>query len=187
MWTNSRLLFTALVGVVAATRLAELRISRRNVRHLRARGGVERGARHYPWMVALHSGWLVAAPAEVWLARRPLVPALAVAMLLLLAAGIGLRLWAITTLGERWTTRVVVVPDAPLVGRGPYRWLRHPNYVGVSIEIVALPLIHTAWLTALLFGAANVLLLRVRIAVEEAALAQSGVEQPSTRGGCTFR
>ncbi len=183
MWTDSRVLFTVLVGAVAAMRLVELGVSRRNVRHLMARGGVESGARHYPWMVALHTGWLVAAPAEVWLARRPLVPPLAAAMLLVLAVGVGLRLWAIRTLGRRWTTRVVVVGGWPLVSSGPYRWLRHPNYVGVAIEIVALPLVHTAWVTALLFGAANALVLRVRIAAEEAALRRAGLEQAPTGSG----
>ena len=119
MRIDSRVLYLALVGVVAVMRLVELGISRRNSARLTARGGVEWGASHYPWMVALHTAWLVAAPTEVWLARRPLVPPLAAAMLLLLALATALRLWAITTLGGRWSTRVIVVPGLPLLRSGP--------------------------------------------------------------------
>lgn len=183
-WTDSRLLFAGLVAAVATLRLLELRISRRNFRALVARGGVEHGGSHYPWMVALHTGWLVAAPAEVWLAHRPLLPPLAVAMLLLLAAGTALRMWAIASLGGRWCTRVVVVPGLPLVNGGPYRWFRHPNYLGVMLEMVALPLVHSAWITAAAFGGANCLLLRRRIAVEERAL-RAG-RQEEVRGGGGF-
>ena len=110
----------------------------------------ETGQGHYPAMVALHTGLLAACPAEVWLADRPFVPALAWPMLAVLAAAQALRWWCIHTLGPRWNTRVIVVPGLPLVTGGPYRWrwLRHPNYVAVVAEGVALPLVHTAWVTA---------------------------------------
>jgi methyltransferase len=168
---DTRVLFTALVGLAALQRLAELVLARRNLRRALARGGREEAPGHYRWMVLLHTLWLVAAPLEVWALGRPFVPALAAAMLGLFAAAMALRYWAIATLGDRWTTRIVVVPGETPVAAGPYRYLRHPNYLAVIVELVALPLVHTAWLTALLAGASNALVLRVRIAEEERALA----------------
>jgi methyltransferase len=111
---------------------------------------------------------------EVAVAGRPFLPALAIPALVLAAASQGLRWWCIGTLGPRWNTRVIVVPGLPLVATGPYRWLRHPNYVAVVIEGVALPLVHTAWVTAAAFTVLNaVLLLRFRIPAEERALAEA--------------
>ncbi|HEX5760537.1 MAG TPA: isoprenylcysteine carboxylmethyltransferase family protein [Thermoanaerobaculia bacterium] len=156
---------------VALTRLVELTVAERNRRRLMARGAVEAGAGHYPWMVALHAAWLAAAPAEVWLLDRPFLPVLAYPMLALFLLATALRWWVIAALGERWTTRILVLPEAPLVTGGPYRFLRHPNYLAVVLELAALPLVHTAWLTALLASAANAALLAVRIPVEERALA----------------
>lgn len=167
---DSRWLYTLLVGLVAAERGIELVIARRNNRWLASRGGVEVGAGHYRWMVLLHSGFLVACVAEVWLGERPLVPPLAVSMLLVLVAAMSLRYWVIGTLGHRWTTRVICLPGEPLITTGPYRALRHPNYVAVAAEIVALPLVHSAWLTASLFSFANAWVLRARIRVEEEGL-----------------
>ncbi|WP_380166754.1 isoprenylcysteine carboxyl methyltransferase family protein [Jannaschia sp. R86511] len=164
--------FLGLVVVVALARLVELSVAARHLRWARERGGVERGAGHYPVMVALHSALLVGAPLEVWLADRPLLPVLAVSMLVLLVLAHGLRWWCIRSLGPQWNTRVVVVPGLPLVTRGPYRFLRHPNYVAVVLEGLALPLVHGAWLTAGLFTVANLLLLRWRVRVEEQALAE---------------
>lgn len=168
---DSRLVFFLLVLLVALLRLAELRIAARNRRRLLAAGGFEVGQGHYPWMVALHAAWLAAAPLEVWLLGRPFLPGLAVPMLALLALATALRWWVIAALGERWTTRIVVVPGAAPVTGGPYRFLRHPNYLAVALEMAALPLVHTAWLTALLFSLAGAAVLRVRIAAEEKALA----------------
>jgi methyltransferase len=171
---DSRVVYTVLVAAVAAARLAELRVAEENRRRLLARGAVEAGARHYPAMVALHAAWLLACPAEVWLLGRPLVPPLAAAMLGLLAAAMALRYWVIATLGGvggRWTTRILVLPGVPPIETGPFRHLRHPNYLAVAVEILALPLVHTAWLTAGIFTAANAALLAVRIRAEERALA----------------
>jgi methyltransferase len=168
---DSRVLYTALVAVVAVMRLVELRISRRHIARLKARGAVEVGFSHYPWMVAVHASFLVACVLEVWLLDRPWLPPLALAMLALLVAAAALRYWVIATLGERWSTRVVLVPGEAPVATGPFRWLRHPNYLAVVVEFLALPLVHTAWWTAVLFSAANALVLRARIGVEEAALA----------------
>jgi methyltransferase len=163
--------YMVLIAVVALMRLVELAWSARNARRLRNRGGVESGAGHYPWMVALHTGFLVAVPFEVTIAARPFVPALGVPMLALVLATTVLRWWVITTLGERWCTRVIVPPGAGLITTGPYRLVRHPNYVAVAIELPALALVHSAWATALLFGTLNILLLRTRIRVENAVLA----------------
>jgi methyltransferase len=165
-------LYVAVVGATALERLAELVVSARNARWSFARGGVESGRGHFPAMVALHTGLLVACVAEAVLADRPFLPWLGWPMLVLVLASQGLRWWCIATLGPRWNTRVIVVPDLPLVTRGPYRWLRHPNYVAVVVEGVALPLVHTCWVTAVAFTLLNaVLLLRFRIPAEERALA----------------
>ncbi len=164
--------YLGLVALVAAERLAELMISRRNAARAFARGGVELGREHYPYMVALHTGFLVAAPLEVLLLHRPLIPALAAAMGALLLATMGLRYWVIYSLNGRWNTRVIVVPGLPALTSGPFRWLRHPNYLAVVLELIALPLVHGAWLTALVFSALNAWVLRVRIGVEERALRQ---------------
>jgi methyltransferase len=163
--------YTILVLLVAVERLAELVVSARNLRWSTARGGTEYGQPHYPFMVALHTGLLVGCVAEVWLVDRPFVPALGWPMLALVLAGQALRWWCIATLGHRWNTRVVVVPGLPRITRGPYRWLDHPNYVAVVVEGLALPLVHTAWVTALAFTVLNIPLLAVRIRCEEAALA----------------
>jgi methyltransferase len=163
--------FVLLVVAVAVERLAELVVSRRNLAWSLARGGSEHGTGHWPFMVALHTGLLVAAVVEVAVADRPFLPWLGWPMLALVLASQTLRWWCIRTLGPRWNTRVVVVPGLPLVNRGPYRVLAHPNYMAVVVEGLALPLVHTAWVTAVVFTALNLPLLRVRIRAEEAALA----------------
>jgi len=169
---TSETLFLLLVAAVAGARLLELRLAERNRRALQARGGIEAGASHYPWMVALHALFLACAPLEVLVLRRPFRPLLAAAMLALLLAAMTLRYAAIRALGERWTTRILVVPGLAPVTAGPYRWLRHPNYLAVGLEILALPLVHGAWLTAALFSGLNLLLLRTRIRAEERALGE---------------
>lgn len=175
--SDTRVLYTLLVALVALGRLLELRVAARNRQRLLARGGVEIAPGHYPWMVALHTAFLVSCPLEVWFLNRPFLPVLAGAMLFFLIAAAALRWWVISTLDGRWTTRIVVLPGVAPVTGGPYRFLRHPNYLAVILEIVSLPMIHTAWLTALVFSVADALLLRVRIRAEEAGLSQaSGYE-----------
>ncbi|MDF3044791.1 MAG: Isoprenylcysteine carboxyl methyltransferase family protein [Ornithinibacter sp.] len=164
------LAFTVLVALVGLERVAELVVSTRNAAWSFARGGVEYGRGHYPVMVALHSGFLVAMLVEAWLRRPDVPPVLAWSMLTLVLSSQALRWWCIGTLGRRWNTRVIVVPGLAPVTSGPYRFLRHPNYVAVVVEGVALPLVHSAWLTAILFTVANAVLLTVRIRVEDAAL-----------------
>jgi methyltransferase len=156
---------------IAAERGVELRISRRNAAWAFAQGGIEVGQAHFRVMKGLHTGLLLACAAEVVGLHRPFVPALGWPMLVLVGAAQVLRYWAIASLGRRWNVRVIVVPGAPAVTSGPYRWLRHPNYVAVVLEGLALPLVHGAWLTAAVFGLANACLLAVRIRTEERALA----------------
>ena len=162
--------FTVLVLAVGVERLAELRVSRRNAAWSLDRGGFEVGRGHYPVMVLLHSGMLVGMLVEAWLVRPRVTPAFAAVMLVLVLASQCLRWWCIGTLGRRWNTRVIVVPGLPLVRSGPYRFLDHPNYVAVVVEGAALPLVHAAWVTAVVFTVANVALLTVRLRVENAAL-----------------
>ncbi|MDP4505130.1 isoprenylcysteine carboxyl methyltransferase family protein [Nonomuraea turcica] len=164
--------YLLLIVLVGLERVAELVLARRNAAWSMARGGVVTGQGHYPWMVALHTGLLVCAPLEVALGERPFLPVIGWPMLALVVAAQALRWWCITTLGPRWNTQVIVVPGLPLVTRGPYRfrWLRHPNYVAVAAEGLALPLVHTAWVTALAFTVLNAALMVVRIRCENAAL-----------------
>ena len=179
---DSRVAFTVLIGAIALQRLWELRVSNRHLRALRARGAYEVGAGHYRSMVALHSAFLISCPAEVWLLNRPWRPAIAAAALAVLVAALGLRWWVLSTLGDRWTTRVMVVPGERLITDGPYRWLRHPNYVVVVLEIAAIPMIHDAWLTAAVFSLGNLVVLRARIGVEDGALGR-GAENGGAEGG----
>ncbi len=165
-----------LVALVAAERLVELGVARRNTTWAFGAGGVEHGRAHYPGMVLLHAGLLAGAAIEPILLDRPFVPArfaLGVVALLLAA---GLRFWVIRTLGRRWTTRVIVLPGRPLVAGGPYRHLRHPNYLAVVIEVAALPIAVGAFVTAIAASLTNAALLAVRLRTEEAAL---GIRGPS--------
>jgi methyltransferase len=164
--------YVLLIAAVAAERAAELAVSARNLAWSRARGGREFGARHYPAMVVLHTGLLAGCLLEAICLHRPFFPALGWPMLAVVIAAQGLRWWCIASLGHQWNTRVVVIPDAPRVTKGPYRLVSHPNYVAVVMEGVALPLVHTAWITALVFTLLNSALLRTRIKVENAALAR---------------
>ena len=163
--------YTLLIVAVGLERLAELVVSTRNARWSLERGGVETGQGHYPVMVVLHTGLLLGCLAEVWLRQPPFLPVLGFTMLALVVASQALRWWCIATLGHQWNTRVIVVPGLPRVTGGPYRFFTHPNYVAVVVEGFALPLVHTAWITALVFSLCNAVLLTVRIRSENRALA----------------
>ena len=168
----TRLLFAGFVAGLGLQRVFELRLSRRNERRIRQRGGREHAPETYPWIVTLHAAWFAAMLLEVFAGRRRLYPRLALPAFGVFAAGQALRLTAIRTLGWRWSTRVMTVPGpagAP-VRHGIYRYIRHPNYLGVELEILAAPLVHSAYLTSVVFGIANALLLRDRIRREEQAL-----------------
>ncbi|CAL9332921.1 isoprenylcysteine carboxyl methyltransferase family protein [Streptomyces cellulosae] len=165
--------YTLLVLAVAVERLAELVVARRNAAWTLERDGVEHGRGHYPVMVVLHTGLLAGCLLEPLLADRPFLPGLGWPALALTLLAQALRWWCITTLGPYWNTRVIVVPGARLVGAGPYRFLRHPNYVAVVVEGAALPLVHSAWITATVFTLADAVLLTVRIRCENAALSRA--------------
>ncbi len=155
-----------ILGLVTAQRVGELILDRGNTAALIGQGGVERGARHYPLFIMLHTGWLatlftIAATGEIsidwwW-----------VAVYAVLQLG---RIWVIRTLGPYWTTRIITIPDRPLVTSGPYRFVRHPNYVIVVLEIAVLPLAFGAWNVALLFSILNAALLAHRIRIENDVL-----------------
>jgi methyltransferase len=163
--------YVLLIGAVAVERLAEVVVAECNRAWSRLHGGVDFGARHYPAMVALHAGLLVGCLVEPIALHRPFLPALGWPMLTIVLAAQTLRWWCIATLNHQWNTRVIVIPGAGRVDGGPYRFVPHPNYVAVIAEGFALPLIHTAWITACAFSVLNVWLLRTRIKVENAALA----------------
>ncbi len=168
---SSLSLYLVFLAFIAAERLLELVLARRNAAWSFARGGVEHGRGHYPVMVLLHTALLLGAPVEVWLLARHTSPLLAGSMLLIAVLAQALRWWCITSLGPRWNTRVIIVPGLSPVTTGPYRWFTHPNYIAVVVEGLALPLLHGAWLTALVFSTLNALLLRARIRCEDEALA----------------
>jgi methyltransferase len=157
------------VALIAAQRLLELHISREHENALRAKGAYERGAAHYPLIVALHAAWLLTMLLEGWLRGTELSPLWPLWVALFLG-GQALRYWAILSLGERWTTRIMVLPGASLIGRGPYKFLPHPNYLAVVLEIFAAPLVFGAWITAGVFTLLNAGVLLVRIRAEELAL-----------------
>lgn len=160
-------LFLGILGAVAAARLLELFYARRNTARLMAQGAQEVGAGHYPLIVALHLAWLASlalfVPANA--AAEPL-------LLLFFLLTQGLRLWVLVSLGRYWTTRIITLPGVPLIRRGPYRYLRHPNYLVVVLEIALLPLCFGAWELAVIFSLLNGVLLYWRIRTENAALAE---------------
>lgn len=155
-----------ILAFVIVQRLGELALARANTRRLLAHGGREVGRGHYPLFILLHASWLIAIAAVTPLDAQPSWPLVATFFVLQ-----ALRVWVIATLGPYWTTRIVTIDDAPLVRRGPFRIVRHPNYWVVTGEIAVLPLAFGAWEIAVVWSGLNALLLRHRIAVEGAALA----------------
>ncbi|HEX6980185.1 MAG TPA: isoprenylcysteine carboxylmethyltransferase family protein [Alphaproteobacteria bacterium] len=154
-----------ILGIVLVQRIVELLVARHNTERLLAQGAVELGASHYPYIVLLHAAWFAALAIAVPANAAVSVPWLTVFIVLQLG-----RIWVIRTLGRYWTTRVISLPGAPLVRHGPYRYVRHPNYLIVAGEIAVLPLVFGEWAIALVFSILNALVLRERIAVEERAL-----------------
>jgi methyltransferase len=156
-----------ILGLVALQRAGELVVSRYNTRRLLARGAVEVAPGHYPLMVAVHAAWLI----SLWVFGRD-QPVNMVALLFYLVLQ-GLRFWVMRTLGPRWTTRIIVLPEQPLVSAGPYRFLSHPNYAVVAGEIAVLPLVFGLPLLAAIFTVLNAMVLAIRIRAENRALATS--------------
>jgi methyltransferase len=166
--------YLGFLGVVALERAGELVLSRGNARRAFAQGAIEVGQGHYRVMALFHTLFLIACGVEAW--ARPFPGGIGWAALPGALAAQGLRYWAIATLGERWNVRVIVLPGAAPVVAGPYRWVRHPNYVAVAMEMALVPLVHGAWLTAIAFSLGNALLMVVRIRAEEAALGRVWAE-----------
>jgi methyltransferase len=168
--TPSLLLTWLLVLVVGTARVLELRVSRRRQRVLATRGVKRVAEPHFAAMVALHTTILLGSALEPWLAGRPPIPIVSAAALAVLAGATALRLWVIATLGPHWNVQVMDSLSLGVVSAGPFRWIRHPNYLAVFLELAALPLVHSAWWTAILGTAAHVWVLYHRIRTEEAAL-----------------
>lgn len=166
----SAAIFLVFLVCVGATRLIELEISRRHQQSLMRRNVSRRFDPNYPWMVSLHAGVLVAAGVEVVWLRRLFLPMLAAPAAVLFLLATALRWWAIRSLGHHWNVQVMDSASLGVVVKGPFRWVRHPNYLGVFIELVAVPLIHTAWITALMAVAGNIWVLKERLRVEEPML-----------------
>jgi len=164
-----------LVLLVSLQRILELQIANSNTAHLKRRGAVEFGAAHYPLMVALHTAWLCSTLVEWWWGEPTSLSFLSFLGWAFLLVGQALRLLTIKTLGRRWTTRVIVLRNEPLVTAGLFKYVPHPNYLGVCLEIFGLPLIGGCWKTSLLFGCLNLVLLRRRITIEDRALRGNGV------------
>jgi methyltransferase len=167
---SSTALYLAFLALLYLERGAELLVARRNTGLALAAGGVESGRRHYPAMVAVHAAFPLACAAEVIVLHRPFPGAAGFVALAVALGAQGLRWWAVAALGRRWSTRIVAVPGAEPVTSGPYRFLRHPNYLAVMLEAAAVPLVHGAWIAGAVFVAANAALLAVRIPAEERAL-----------------
>ena len=166
----SQIAYTAFISLIALERLFELRLSKRHYKLAMEAGGREVAPGHFAVMSAMHTLFLLACVGEVWGLHRPFDPAIGWIALGLACLAQGIRYWVIATLKERWNVRIVVLPNAAPVTSGPYRYLRHPNYLAVIVEMIALPLVHGAWLTAMTFSVANAAVLYVRIRAEEAAL-----------------
>jgi len=165
--------YLAVVAAVALLRFAELFISARHRRALVKAGATAIEEPNFKWMAALHAAILGGAALEVVALHRPFIPALAAPALLLLVAATWTRWWVIQTLGRHWNVGVVDSTRQGVVDEGPYRWVRHPNYVAVFVELLALPLVHTAWITAIVGSFAHLFVLRTRIAAEDRVLLAS--------------
>jgi len=165
----SQITYIVCLLVIAAIRLVELRVSSRNESQLKTHGATKMPEPNYAAMVALHTGILIASAAEVVFLARPLIPWLALGMATVFVATNGVRWWVIRTLAGRWSVHVVT-PARGIVSTGPFRYVRHPNYSAVFVEMIAIPLLHTAWLTALVGAVAHILVLRARVALEESVL-----------------
>jgi methyltransferase len=173
--------YFALLALVGLERLVELRISSRNQKRLSQHGVRKVQEPHFHWMVALHAGVLIAAAAEVYFLHRTLLIWLAAPMAVFFLIATFTRIWVIRTMSGHWNVEVMDSTQIGVVTGGPYRWIRHPNYDAVVLELFSLPLIHTAWITAIVASVANLWILKNRLAVEDAALLSSAVYR-STMG-----
>lgn len=164
--------FTIVITIVILQRLIELIIARRNEQWMLRQGAYEAGARHYPLMVVMHVAFFLALLLEVSIVNRALSPFWIVLLILFLIAQVA-RIWCLTSLGKYWNTKIIILPGADVVKKGPYRFMRHPNYVIVTTELLVLPLLFSAYFTAILFSLLNIWMLSVRIPMEEKALKEA--------------
>jgi methyltransferase len=163
-------LYLALLAAVGVLRLVELRISRRHQQNMLAQGAARVPEPHFKWMVVVHTGVLIGAALEVVVLRRPFLPLLAATMFVLFLASNLMRFWVVRTLGDLWSVQVMDSTRIGVVTTGPFRFVRHPNYTGVILEMISLPLIHTAWITAIVTLVAYSFVLSMRIRAEESVL-----------------
>ncbi|WP_017729212.1 isoprenylcysteine carboxyl methyltransferase family protein [Halalkalibacterium ligniniphilum] len=178
-------LFYLFIGIVIAQRMVEVIIAHYNARWIKERGGYEAGREHYKYMVALHFLFFLSLIVEVNISERIVTPWMLLPFSLFLVAQIG-RIWALVSLGRFWNTRIMILPGAELVARGPYRYLRHPNYVIVMIEFLMLPLMFGAFVTMFVFSILNGVMLFVRVKEEEKALQETTNYQEVFRGRSRF-
>lgn len=166
------MLFLFIISFIIVQRLVELLIARDNERWMRSQGAYEVGAGHYPWMVAMHSTFFFSLILEVMLFNRPLSSVWPLFLGLFVVAQV-LRIWCLASLGKFWNTKIIILPGADVVRKGPYKWIRHPNYLIVTTELLVLPLFFSAYWTAIVFGLLNAWMLSVRIPAEEKALREA--------------
>lgn len=178
----SQIAYLCLLALVAIVRLVELRISQKHQRTMIAEGALRVPERRYSAMVLLHTGVLAGAALEAVFLRRPFIPALAAPMCVLFVASNAVRVWVIRTLGKHWNVQVMNSAPLGVVSSGPYRWVRHPNYSAVFVELIALPLIHTAWITAIGAAIGNAWVLHSRLSAEDRMLLSNPAYQ-ATMGG----
>lgn len=166
------MLFFIVISSVILQRLIELLIARRNEKWMLGQGAFEVGASHYPIMVTMHLAFFVTFLLEVVALGRTLSPFWILLLIIFLLTQTA-RIWCLLSLGKFWNTKIIILPGADVVRRGPYRWLRHPNYLIVSIELLVLPLLFGAYFTAILYSLLNIWMLSVRIPAEEKALKEA--------------
>ncbi len=176
----SLLAYLALLGALGTERIAELIISARNARWAFARGATESGTRHYPAMAAFHTLFILSCGAEAIIFGRAFPAVVGWIALGGALCAQGLRYWAVATLGRRWNTRVIVLPNAAPVTSGPYCFMRHPNYLAIVIQMICVPMIYGCWRTTIVFSAGDVIMLRVRIKAEESALGATYLDKFSS-------
>ncbi|WP_075620159.1 isoprenylcysteine carboxyl methyltransferase family protein [Paenisporosarcina indica] len=163
------MIFICVVSFVIIQRIIELFVARNNEKWIRSQGGYEVGARHYPYMVAMHVGFFISLIVEFLVFERS-VPAFWYLLFIIFLMLQMMRVWVISSLGRYWNTKILVLPGAQVVKKGPFHFIRHPNYFVVTLEIIVIPLMLGAYFTALIFTILNFIILSVRIPIEEAAL-----------------
>ena len=166
------MVFSIVISIVILQRLVELIIAKRNEKWMRGQGAYEAGAAHYPVMVSMHIAFFIVLLAEVFLFERALSPVWILFLAIFLTAQAA-RIWCLTSLGKYWNTKIIILPGADVVRKGPYKWVRHPNYVIVATELLVLPILFSAYFTAIIFSLLNVWMMSVRIPTEEKALKEA--------------